>query len=72
MPGPQGPRKIDLEALAENVEEHSDWMHAERARHFGVSDFCIRHNLKRLRVSRKKMTLCKQRDYMKKSVSSSS
>ena len=72
-PGPRGPRKIDLKALAENVERHDDWTLAERARHFGVSDFCISHNLKRLRVSRKKNDAVQAaRSYEKKGVSSPS
>ena len=72
-PGPQDARKIDREALARNVREHDDWTHAQRARHFGVSDFCIRHNLKRLRVSRKKNDAVQAaRSYEKKGVSSPS
>ncbi len=72
-PGPRGPRKIDLEALARNVQEYDDWTHRERARHFGVSDFCISHNLKRLRMSRKKNDVVQAaRSYGKKGISSPS
>lgn len=53
-PGPRGPRKLDREVLSRNVAEHDDWTHAERARHFGVSRFCISYNLQRLKISRKK------------------
>lgn len=72
-PGPRGPHKINLEDLARNVREHDDWTYAERADHFGVSDFCISHNLRRLRVSRKKNDAVQAaRSYEKKGVPSSS
>src|SRR5512144_848042 len=53
-PGPRRARKLDRAALVLNVARHEDWTQAERARHFGVSRFCIWHNLHRLKVSRKK------------------
>ena len=53
-PGPQGPRKLDWEALRRHVEAHPDQTQAERARHFQVSRHGIWHALQRLQVTYKK------------------
>ena len=53
-PGPQGPRKLDWEALRRHVEAHPDRTQAERARHFQVSRHCIWHALHRLQITHKK------------------
>ena len=45
---------IDLEKLAENVEQHPDWYQKERANHFGVSQPSIWAALKELHISNKK------------------
>ena len=47
-------RMIDLEKLAENVEQHPDWYQKERANHFGVSQPSIWAALKELHISNKK------------------
>jgi transposase len=46
--------KIDMEALARDVEEYPDAYQSERAVRFGVSTRGICAALKRLRISRKK------------------
>lgn len=53
-PGPQGPRKLDWDALRRHVDVHPDQTQAERARHFQVSRHCIWHALQRLQVTHKK------------------
>ena len=49
-----GELQIDLEKLAENVEQHPDWYQKERANHFGVSQPSIWAALKELHISHKK------------------
>jgi transposase len=46
--------KIDMEALARDVEEKPDDYQYERALRLGVSESCVGRALKRLKVSRKK------------------
>ena len=53
-PGPRGPRCLDLDALKSHVGDHPDQTLSERARHFGVSTFCIWYSLKRIGCTRKK------------------
>lgn len=53
-PGPKGPRSLDLEALRHHVEKHNDMTQLARARHFGVSRYCIWYNIGRLGITRKK------------------
>ena len=47
---------IDLEKLAENVEQHPDWYQKERTHHFGVNQPSIQAKLKELHISNKKNT----------------
>jgi transposase len=53
-PGPQGPRKLDWDALRRHVAAHPDRTQAERARHFQVSRHCIWNALHKLAVTHKK------------------
>ena len=53
-PGPQGPRKLDWEALRRHVAAHPDRTQAERARQFQVSRHGIWHALHKLAVTHKK------------------
>ena len=53
-PGPRGPRTLDLHALEKHVADFPDETQAERATHFGVSEFCIYYGLKTLGITRKK------------------
>lgn len=46
--------KIDMEALAKDVEIYSDSYQHERAKRLGVSKACIFYALKRLKVTYKK------------------
>jgi transposase len=46
--------KIDMEALARDVEDKPDDFQYERAMRLGVSESCVGRALKRLKVSRKK------------------
>ena len=46
--------KIDMQALAEDVNQHPDAYLAERAQRLGVSSSGIWHALRRLNISRKK------------------
>lgn len=46
--------KLNMEALARDVQEHPDSYHHERAERFSVSPTCIRKALKRLGVTYKK------------------
>ena len=55
-PGPRGPRTLDLQALEKHVVDFPDETQAERAAHFGVSEFCVYYGLKTLRITRKKNT----------------
>ena len=48
------PRRIDMEALKRDVEQHPDAFSQERAARFGVSQSGILKALKRLGVTRKK------------------
>lgn len=61
-PGPQGPRRLDWQALRGAVAAHPDRTQQERARPFGVSRHCIWYALRRLGVSRKKTLGDKARD----------
>ena len=71
-PGPKGPRKLNWQALRAHVEEHDDWTYKERARHFGVSYFCVWHAMKTMGLTRKKNDrLQAAQSYEKKGVSSS-
>ena len=53
-PGPQGPHKLDWEALRRHVEAHPEQTQAERARHFQVSRHGIWNALQKLAVTHKK------------------
>lgn len=53
-PGPKNPRKLDWEELRRHVEQHDDKTQGERARHFGVSRFCIWNALQKMELTRKK------------------
>ena len=55
-PGPRGPRTLDLQALEKHVSDFPDQTQAERACHFGVSEFCVYYGLKTLGITRKKNT----------------
>lgn len=55
-PGPRGPRILDLQALEKHVAAFPDATQAERARHLGVSEFCVYYGLKTLGITRKKNT----------------
>ena len=46
--------KIDMEALAKDVQEHPDLYQYERAKKFGVSQSAIFYALRRLNISYKK------------------
>ena len=46
--------KINMEALAQDVQEHPDSYHYERAKRFCVSTTCIRKALRRLGMTYKK------------------
>lgn len=48
------PRKIPDDVLRQQVEDHPDMYHYERARHFGVHPRSIGKALKRLGITRKK------------------
>jgi transposase len=72
-PGPLRAHKLDWEALRRHVEKYDDLTQAERARHFGVSRFCIWNALKKLGLTRKKNDgLQGAQSYEKKKVSASS
>ena len=47
-------RLIDLDKLAQNVQEHPDWYQKERAKYFGVSQPAIWAALKELNITNKK------------------
>jgi transposase len=53
-PGPKGPRRLDWEVLRTHVDTHPERTQKERARHFGVSRYCLWGALKRRLLSRKK------------------
>ncbi len=53
-PGPKGPRKINLKALQQAVEEKPDSYLAELAERFKVSLNTISYTLKKMNLSRKK------------------
>ncbi|MYH83460.1 hypothetical protein F4141_22500 [Candidatus Poribacteria bacterium] len=53
-PGPKGPRHIDYDALEQHVSDFPDSPLAERAKHFGVSTYCIFYALSKLNITRKK------------------
>lgn len=48
--------KIDMDALAGDVENYPDAYQRERAERLGVSEGCVHSALKRLRISFKKNT----------------
>ena len=47
-------RKIDMDALARDIEQYPDAYQSERAARFGVHQNAICHALKKLKVSYKK------------------
>jgi transposase len=53
-PGPKGPRRLDWQALRQEVATHPDRTQQERARQFGVSRHCIWQALQQMKLSRKK------------------
>lgn len=53
-PGPQKSHKLDWDGLRRHVENHDGLTQAERARHFGVSRFCIWNALQKMELTRKK------------------
>ena len=52
--------KIDMDALARDVELHPDAYQYERAQRLGVSESCVQAALRRLKISRKKNTKASQ------------
>ena len=54
--GPRKPHRLDPEALAEHVKQFPDSTQKERAAHFGVSQQCVWHGLKKIGCTRKKKT----------------
>lgn len=72
-PGPRGSHKLDWVALRLHVEEHDDLTYKERARHFGVSYYCVWHAMNKMGLTRKKNDrLQAAQHYEKKGISSSS
>lgn len=53
-------RKVDMEALARDVEAYPDAYQSERAARFGVHQNAICHGLKKLEVTYKKNTASSQ------------
>ena len=53
-PGPQGPHRLDYDALKQHVADFPDHTQMERATHFGVSKSCIWAALGKLNITRKK------------------
>lgn len=69
-PGPRRPRKLDWEALKDHAQAHDDWTYKERARHFGVSYYCVWHAMHKMGLTRKKNDgLQAAQPYEKKSLS---
>ena len=66
-PGPRGPRTLDRQALEKHVADFPDQTQAERASHFGVSEFCVYYGLKTLGITRKKTLGYKERCPKKRS-----
>ena len=72
-PGPRRSHKLDWAALRSHVEEHDDLTQKERARHFGVSYYCIWHAMHKMGLTRKKNDgVQAAQPYEKEDVSSSS
>jgi len=72
-PGPKGPNKLDWVSLRCNVEDYDDLTYKERARHFGVSYYCVWYAMNKMGLTRKKNDrLQAAKHYEKKIVSSSS
>lgn len=72
-PGPKKSHKLDWEELRLHVEQHEDMTQAQRARHFGVSRFCIWNALRKMALTRKKNDgLQRAQSYAKKKVSTPS
>ncbi len=72
-PGPKKSHKLDWDELRRHVEERNDMTQAERARHFGVSRFCIWNALQKMDLTRKKNDgIQRARSYEKKKVSAPS
>jgi transposase len=72
-PGPRRPRKLDWDVLQHHVKEHDDLTYKERARHFGVSYYCVWYAMHKMGLSRKKNDRVQTaQPYEKKGVSSSS
>jgi len=55
-PGPTGPRRVDWEALRQDVATQPERTQRERAHQFGVSRHCIWYALRHMGLSRKKNT----------------
>ncbi|ABA56851.1 Transposase [Nitrosococcus oceani ATCC 19707] len=53
-PGPRRSHKLDWEALRVHVEDKAALTYKERARHFGVSYYCIWHAMHKMGLTRKK------------------
>lgn len=53
-------RKIDMDALARDVEKYPDAYQSERAARFGVHQNAIFHALKKLKVTYKKNSIAPQ------------
>ncbi len=53
-PGPKGPRRLDYEALRQQVAACPDATLKERAQHFGVPAHGIFYALSKLNITRKK------------------
>ncbi len=72
-PGPKKSHKLDWEALRLHVDRHDDMTQGQRARHFGVSRFCIWNALQKMDLTRKKNDgLQRAQPYAKKKVPASS
>lgn len=53
-PGPKGPRRVNREDLRKAIESNPDSYISELAEQLKVSPSAIRHNLKQMKLSRKK------------------
>ncbi len=56
IPGPRGPRTLDVDALRKHVSDFPDQTLNERASHFNVSPYCPWYRLQKLGWTRKKDT----------------
>jgi transposase len=72
-PGPRRSHKLDWQALRVHVEENDDLTYKERARHFGVSYYCVWYAMNKMGLTRKKNDgVQAAQQYEKKGISSSS